>query len=95
MALIAEHPTLHHPYGIRIARFDGTVYLITIIRQQTVTLFRTLRWKRDFHFVEAVHNVIIVLAELFLPFFDKHLPYTGKKRILRGEHPVMKSTAAP
>ena len=93
VALVAEHPSLHHPHGVGVGLGERTVDGFAIVAERRGAFGRSLGAERHVHLVEAVDEVVFALAELLLPGADESRADLRKERIEGREHPVFE--AAP
>lgn len=68
MALVAEHPSLHNPYSVRIGISNRLVHGFSIRSKLVKTLLGTFLRKWKLHFIETVSQIIPAFPELLFPF---------------------------
>ena len=93
IALIAEHPSLHHPGGTGISAAYRLIHLVAVRGKQLIALFGTLFRKGYIHFIETVYDIVVALSEFLLPLAYEFGSYAAEQFFLRRNHPIAERSA--
>ena len=86
LTLVAEHPALHHPDGIRIGRSQGIIDGPAVMLKLVMSFLTPLFSEWNVKFVETVYQVIPSFTEFLFPLPDELRAYDTEQGINRRKH---------